>query len=840
MFACPASPEEIDPEQPVTEGLISSQDTSPPGIEISSFRLLPELIFRGLYDDNIYATRTETKSDRILHVLPSLDIRSNWSEHKLDLNIGADIARYDVHSSEDFEDYWLNTNGRFDLFEALNLFGGIGYSREHEERGSPEDQNGKEPTIFYSRNAHLGSEVKAGNFGVRFGGTYEELDFEDVATNTGFLINNDGRDRKLLELGIRTSYGWREDLQPFVQYVYNDRNYDRRSDDFGYQRNSHGYGMAAGVKFNIKPVITSEVYAGILHQQYEDDRFSTLSKPDYGASFTWRPSQRTKIQGVMERSIEETTQLQSSGYIETRYALSLDYDLTRQTVLRGHVQLSKDDYQEISRKDDYLDVGFGLQYDLTRNLFLGTDYSFSHRNSNIALINDPDANDYYRHQFMVSLGARLYPLKDDPLKGFSKVLEEIYTTNMPPRGFYLGGLLSYGAMAIKASEVRFHGGSSKANFGGDGFSGGMFGGYGVNYEPWVFGLEIEAQDSDLEWNHVKIKTESRTFSVKQNEGLGASVRLGYTMLDGSVLYGRIGFIMTRLDTFYKINETPLDSYSEKETLAGLRLAVGLDIPLTEQWFWRIETTYTNYESYEPNAAGFSEKFEPEESLFSFGVGWHFNGPDQQASPVFIEELSGPYAGVQIGYGTLTSEVNGRHNDGGGAEPGPFPYESDFSGQKFTPGLFVGYGKSFNRVYAGIELEAEANATEWFRERVTSGGGRKFSVEARESYGASARLGYQCRNSSLSYLKAGVVSTKVITRYAKGGNRNNDIYSDKNLHGIRFGVGVESPITSTAFVRLEYTHTEYDDYGFVTAHANSDQLSFEHCQDSTKLGLGLRF
>lgn len=841
ILVTPAWSEEIVAAQTEIEEQAPLQSTSLPGVALGSFRLLPELVVSGLYDDNIFATRTQTRSDRVLHLLPSLDIRSSWSEHSLGLTAGADIARYDDYSSEDYEDYWLNTDGRYDFSDAFNLFGGVGYSREHEERGSPDDQNGKEPTVFSSQAAHLGSEVKLGEFGLRFGGTYEELDFDDVDTTLGMTINNDDRDRRLLDAGIRASYDWSEELQPFAQYIYNDRKYDSRLDDFGYLRDSHGYGLAGGIKFIPKPELKTEIYAGVLRQEYEDDRFSTLRKPDYGASFTWLPGPRTKIKGVMERSIEETTLPQSSGYLETRYALNLDYDLTRKTVFRSYVQFSKNDYQEISRKEKYLGAGFGLQYDLTRKLFIGADYSFSHRNSDVEVIGDPDGNDYYRHQFIVSIGARLYPVKEDPLKGFSNALEQMYSVNKPPQGFYLGGLVSYGATATKASEVRLHGGSSRAEFGSDGFSAGIFSGYSVNHERWVYGLEIEAEDSDLEWKHEKKKNESRTFSVKQNEGLGASARLGYAMLDGSVLYGRIGFIKTRFDTSYTINATTQDFYSETETLTGLRLAVGLDVPLTEQWFWRMETTYTNYESYDPEAADFSEKFEPEESFFSFGLGWHFDVQDQLENSIVVEALNGPYAGVQIGFGTLTSEVNGLHNDGGGTATGPSSYQSDFAGQKFTSGLFAGYGKSFDRYYLGVELEAEVNATEWFRERVTSGGGRNFSVEARESYGASARLGYQFRNGALAYLKVGAVSTKVITRYAKGSNRNFDIYkSDRNLDGIRFGLGFETPLTQTAFVRLEYTHTEYDDYDLVTAHANSDQLNFEHRQDMVKLGLGFRF
>jgi len=810
------------------------------GIEAGSLSLLPELAVSGVYDDNIFATRTDTVADRVLHLLPSLEIKSRWSKHDFGLSLGADIARYDKYSDEDFEDYWATADGRYDVTETLNFFGGIGYSREHEERGSPEDQNGTEPTIYSSLAAHLGSEISVDKLKFRFGGTYEELDFDDVGSSLGVDINNDDRDREMWGAGARISYGWSEQVQLLAQYIYDERNYDVRVDDYGYRRDSDGYRLAAGLRYVKDSTLAAEIYAGAMRQDYDDARFSTIKEPDFGAEINWQPSPTIRINGVIERSIEETTLAGSPGYLETRYAMHLDHNLTRRTSLRGHLQFSEYDYQEVPREDKEIGAGLGLQYDLTRNLFLGADYSFSHRNSNVER-DSPDDNDYYRHRFMVSLGARLYPVKDDPLKGFNKALAELDAINEPPRGFYLGGLLSYGALATRARENRQHGGSSRADFGGDGMAGGIFTGYGMTHDRWVFGLEVEAEDSSLEWQHDKDKIESRNFSVKQNEGLGASLRLGYTMLDGSILYSRIGVMKTRFESFYRINEFPGDAYSETETLTGLRLGVGLDVPLSPQWFWRMETTYTDYESYSVKTPVFDEEFETEAHFFSAGIGWRFdaaNGPEHVTPS---EDPAGPYAGAQVGYGTLSTEVEGLHNEAGGSGTGPYAYQSDFAGQGVHSGLFVGYGWLFDRIYAGVELEAEVNGMEWYRERETEGsGGRRFSVEVKEGYGASARLGYQFRTGTLAYLRAGVVSSKFITRYAKGGNRAYDIYDDDYLDGFRYGAGLEAPVTSRVFVRLEFTHTEYDDYNVTTAHTNSDQMDFEPVQELARLGILYRF
>ena len=78
------------------------------------------------------------------------------------------------------------------------------------------------------------------------------------------------------------------------------------------------------------------------------------------------------------------------------------------------------------------------------------------------------------------------------------------------------------------------------------------------------------------------------------------------------------------------------------------------------------------------------------------------------------------------------------------------------------------------------------------------------------------------------------------RLAKGGNRAYDIYDDDYLDGFRYGAGLEAPVTSRVFVRLEFTHTEYDDYNVTTAHTNSDQMDFEPVQELARLGILYRF
>ncbi|MBU1396912.1 MAG: outer membrane beta-barrel protein, partial [Gammaproteobacteria bacterium] len=86
-----------------------------PGIAWGSFLAYPELSLAATYDDNIYAERTAVTEDVVYTLSPSLGLKSNWKQHALNFDGGADFDRYRDNDSEDVDDYWLGFDGRYDL-----------------------------------------------------------------------------------------------------------------------------------------------------------------------------------------------------------------------------------------------------------------------------------------------------------------------------------------------------------------------------------------------------------------------------------------------------------------------------------------------------------------------------------------------------------------------------------------------------------------------------------------------------------------------------------------------------------------------------------------------------
>ncbi|RRQ23616.1 hypothetical protein D5687_05990 [Guyparkeria sp. SCN-R1] len=435
-----------------------------------------------LYDTNIYGVNgsvpiikeqdppapiEDETADTVGILSPSLAVRSDWDNHELNFNAGADLARYRDNSDENYDDFWLNTDGRYDINAVSNVFGGLGYTRTHEDRTSPEGAAGVEPVQYDSLDAHGGYARRIGQTVLRLGATAQQLDYESGIDATGVPINHDDRDRDIYALGARLTYLRSPQIQPFVQGSVETRRYEQLTNHFettalpgeDVDRDSDGYRVAAGLAFRQGTSLDGEVYAGVLHQNFDDPRFSSITTPDIGAQVNWQVTPFTKLRGSLDRSLEETTYwvmpdgvqpIFSSSYLYSRAEASVEHRLTPRTTLSALASYGQVDYQEVDRTDDLISAGVGIEYRLTRNLLLQFDYRHFQRDSDFR---DPfnekqdqfngdlfDGN-YQRDQFYLRLKALLYPVREPA------VVAGTFSGLADTRGSGLGGGFYAGAQA---------------------------------------------------------------------------------------------------------------------------------------------------------------------------------------------------------------------------------------------------------------------------------------------------------------------------------------------------------------------------------------------------------
>jgi len=379
--------------------------------------------------------------------------------------------------------------------------------------------------------------------------------------------------------------------------------------------------------------------------------------------------------------------------------------------------------------------------------------------------------------------------------------------------------------------------------GGFGASYALFGGWGTELaDNWYLGVELDGGDSNANWKHRKIKNDAPTIFVDKDSNYGLSLRAGY-LLDGGMLYGKFGKVRTDFHTYYTENQFSMGAYDRDQTRTGNRVGLGLEIPASRNLFVRTDYSVTRYGSYDVpyqssgGGATTTETFKTGDAVFSLGLGWRFGGQRPLVATRPATELRGLYMGANLGHGTLGTRLTGTQYDSG---VGPYDFTGDFARSGFTGGFFAGYGYTFNQIYVGLELEAEAANFGWEHERDTAGaGGRDFASEKRGGYGGSLRVGYVLPNGSLLYGRIGQVQTRFNTFYSRGAGT--PVNQSDNLDGTRVGLGAEIPASRNTFVRMDYSYTRYNDALTVSPpQSTADIMRFDNTETLARLGLGYRF
>jgi len=375
-------------------------DYTPRGARVGSFMFYPKLEVTESYNDNLYAADTAAKSDWVTDVKPSFNLNSDWNNHAFNLKANSDVRRHKSYSDENVEEYSIAADGRIDVRKATKVTLGAGEDWKTEERSSPDDTAGKNPTEYTVQNINAGIETKPNRVSVALNGTFDKSNYDDTTGATGTVTNNDDRDRRKLEGTLKVGYEIVPEYEAFVKVSYNDINYASAVDDNGFNRDSDGYKALVGAAIDLSKVLNGDVAVGYMSQDYKDANLLDPSGWSAEASLTWTPTQLTDVKLTASRSVDESTTNNVSSLVNTSYGVTVSHELKRNISLGARAQMSSNDQQGASVSDDTLTLGANVDYKLNRNLYAGADYQRKDKNSTT------NTSDYIENIFKVKLGAQ--------------------------------------------------------------------------------------------------------------------------------------------------------------------------------------------------------------------------------------------------------------------------------------------------------------------------------------------------------------------------------------------------------------------------------------------------
>lgn len=344
------------------------------GWRFGSWWLKPEIAVAAGYNDNIAATETDEQESMVYQGDVRLDLRSNWGRHELNAGLYVPTVHY--------EDAWtatdgvIHVDGRYDIDRGLSINGGASYGRLHEPYSFlPDGVQLDEPIAYDNGRAYLGF-VQTLNR-LRFAGRadYAVYDYDDGTLTNGLPYETDDRDLKETAFSLRADYAVSELLSFFVSGATNDRDHKLDVPDVLVNEDSNGYEVLGGVNFDITRLVRGEVAAGYFSQSFDDATLDETTGTAARGLVEWYPDELVTVtfgaeRRVKEAPVEEVTTPGAATFVGTDFSVGVDYEFRRNVLLGLTTRYSDDEYDQIDRADQRLNVYASADYEMNRNVLL--------------------------------------------------------------------------------------------------------------------------------------------------------------------------------------------------------------------------------------------------------------------------------------------------------------------------------------------------------------------------------------------------------------------------------------------------------------------------------------
>jgi hypothetical protein len=347
------------------------------GVPLSTFLMYPRLNVVSGYNDNIFATDTNKQADGFVQLQPSVSLKSQWSQHELDLNAHSSINRYFDHGAENSEDYGAGLAGRLDVLADTKLTGGASYDLETEPREAETAlRNTVNPVQFNVWTAQASGSHQFNRLQVSLSGTWDSYSYLDGRDpGTGGLVDEHYRNVQDYGETLRADYALSPDTAVFVSGNLNQHNYSVQPPFVPNNFNSHGSEILGGVNFQITSLLTGEVGIGYFQQDFSHVPNQNLGGFAVHATGQWFPTELTTVTVKLNRLVQDSAIQVSAGYVDTGGMIEVDHELRYNVILSGIFSYNDDSYQGVDRTDERWTAGIGGKYLFTREVGLGLNFN---------------------------------------------------------------------------------------------------------------------------------------------------------------------------------------------------------------------------------------------------------------------------------------------------------------------------------------------------------------------------------------------------------------------------------------------------------------------------------
>lgn len=369
------------------------------GIALGSFVVHPRLAVDVEYDDNVFRTDTGRVSDWVFRARPGIAVDSEWDQHALQFYVQGELARYASSTGLGYEAFTVGTRGRFDVTDEIAVNGEAEFARIRLGPGQPGVVGGSSESIVHQFTTGLSVSYNGDPFYARIGPRFQRVVY----------VQGDGgidQDFNQFEIASRFGYKITPELSVFIDPSYTWVRYDQQVDPFGFQRNSHGFDIRAGIAYDITRTITAEAGLGYFHRSYSDPRLAPIGGLSALARLYWNPTDQISVELEGKRGVTEyrtaLAGVASGNAVSTGISLRVGYLPIDQLLFDAGFAWQRLDYTApLTRTDNYYTFDIGAKYFIIPQVFIGPRYYHETRSSDTAGLG------YQDNRYLLTLGGQL-------------------------------------------------------------------------------------------------------------------------------------------------------------------------------------------------------------------------------------------------------------------------------------------------------------------------------------------------------------------------------------------------------------------------------------------------
>ncbi|MBU2979938.1 outer membrane beta-barrel protein [Alteromonas sp. C1M14] len=335
-----------------------------------------------VHDDNIYRVTDElAKSDDYLSIMPSIDLIGESGKQRYELSYSGDYAKFNDESDADFDDHVFKGKVSFDHTLKFSSRLEAGYQSEHEDPGSINrvqldiTEYNKYDQNYFLAGLSYGSEAAVGRLSFDYRRT--DKDYKNNGLDYLDFVSNQFSGRFTYRLAPKT--------RVYTQIIQTNYDYSPATT---FELDNKYIRYLAGVTWDFTNKISGDINIGYQDRDYDLESLQDIDGFAYDGELNWAINTFTKVGIAATRESVDSSLEEVGGFLRTSYSLSFEHEITELLKLTADAGYLNDELVFTStREDKRYAYEVGVEYAITRNIVLGSSYTYEERDSTDELAN---------------------------------------------------------------------------------------------------------------------------------------------------------------------------------------------------------------------------------------------------------------------------------------------------------------------------------------------------------------------------------------------------------------------------------------------------------------------